>query len=64
MNKTTDVKEKNGLTYCCPWMAGTISTICPQGLCRFWSPGRKDCRWNLWLENQIFINDIKNPKKY
>lgn len=64
MNETTDVKEKENIQYVCPWMAVTSSSICPQGLCRFWSPVRKDCRWNIWLKGEITENDLKNPTKY
>lgn len=65
MDKSTNVKERNdSLAYCCPWMAGRESMICPKGLCQFWSQGRKDCRWNIWLKGEITENDLKNPNKY
>lgn len=58
MNESTNVKEKENLQYVCPWMAVTTSSICPQGLCRFWSQVSKDCRWNIWLQNQILKYEL------
>lgn len=57
MNETTDIKEKENIQYLCPWMM-VGSKICPMGLCRFWSHDRKDCRWNLWLEQQLLKTDL------
>lgn len=64
MDETSDVKEKENVQYHCPWSALTISSTCRADLCRFWSPVRKDCRWNIWLKGEITENDLKNPKKY
>jgi len=70
MNKTSGTdfpvekpeKDQN-LAYFCPFV-NISSKVCPKGLCMFWSHGRKDCRWNIWLRGEITENDLKNPTKY
>lgn len=46
-------KKHKDISYFCPFMAAMTSSICPEGLCRFWSQESKDCRWNLFLKLQI-----------
>jgi len=59
MNDTPILKieEKTSLSYMCPWSTVTVSSICREEQCRFWSKASKDCRWNLWLQSQIFNSE-------
>lgn len=50
-------KKDQNLAYFCPFV-NISSKVCPQGLCIFWSQEFKDCRWNIWLRNQILKSEL------